>query len=262
MDSYLPLTEISIKRSLLQSLSINSLSLNQVSSPIGIIYQTSIALQLANGNLEKAQQINQTIINKISLVNNQTGLKFIVNQNHFGLLEFLIEQKEINIWLQKLPKLLIKNYSLSLSNHYSTDLKDEFFTLQYAHARCCSLLRLGHLDKLIQLKTLDFNQLAWFWLLPDPIPFAQILWQPKEEKELIEQIIKTIDDIDSVKSMKIAEDLSKAFLKFEQYCRIWGDVKRQNPTLAQARLGLIAIVQFLLRYLLKEKLGLIPLTEL
>lgn len=262
MDSYLPLTELSIKRSLLQSLSINSLSLNQVSSPIGIIYQTSIALQLAKGNLEKAQEINQKIINNINLLNNPTGLKLIANHNSFGFLEFLLEQKEINIWLQILPKLLIKKYSFSLLNYHPTDLKNDIFPLQYAHARCCSLLRLGHLDNLIQLKTLDFNQLAWFWLLPNPIPFKQILWQPKEEKELIEQIIKTIDDIDSVKSMKLAEDLSKAFLKFEQYCRIWGDVKRQNPTLAQARLGLIAIIQFLLRYLLTEKLGLIPLIEL
>ncbi|GFE69844.1 hypothetical protein [Chroococcus sp. FPU101] len=188
MDSCLPLTEPSIKRSLLQYLSISSLSLTQVSSPIGIIYQSSIALQLAKGNLEKAQEINKKIINNISLANNQTGLKFMVNSNHFGLLEFLIEQKEINIWLQILPKLLIENYSFSLLNDHPTDIKNDVFPLQYAHARCCSLLRLGHLDHLIQLKTLDFNQLAWFWLLPEPIPFERILGQQKEEKDLLSKL--------------------------------------------------------------------------
>ncbi|PSF37977.1 hypothetical protein C7H19_08375 [Aphanothece hegewaldii CCALA 016] len=265
----LPLTDLSIERSLeqyllinLSSFNINSLSFYLIHSELGIIYQCSIALKLAKGNLKLAQEINHKIIYNCLVLEAKYQLEIEVFCNNYGLLEFLIKYSEINQWLQKLPELFLANYPLSLFNQHPTDINDEIFLIQYAHARCCSLLRLGHLDHLIQLKTLDFHQLTWFWLSPNLVIFNHIIWQQAEEQELIAQIIKVIDGKDRVNSIKIASDLSNTFLKFEQSCRIWGEVKRQDLTLAQARLGMIAIVQLLLRFGLTEKLGVIPLMEL
>lgn len=270
----LSLTHLSIERSLeqylLQNLSagitINSLSFYSVQSQSGIIYQCPVSIKLAKGNLNKAQAINHQIISSLIFkpvfTEHQVSLKFEVTFTESGLLKLSLDYNEINQWLQRLPKLFLSYYSLSLLNQQPIDINDEFFVLQYAHARCCSLLRSGHLDHLIQLKTLDFYQLAWFWLSPDLILDNQLIWQQTEERELIHQIIKVIDGLDRINSMKLASDLSHAFLKFEQSCRIWGEVKHQSRTLAQSRLGLIAIAQLLLRFLLTEKLGLIPFMQL
>lgn len=266
----LSLTHLSVERSLKQyllqnfstSFKISSLSFYSVQSQGSIIYQCPVAIKLAKGNLNQAKKINHQIISNFIFTYNQVSLNFEVTFTESGLLKFSLDYNEVNQWLQRLPELFLSYYPLSLSNQQPIDINDEFFALQYAHARCCSLLRLGHLDNLIQLKTLDFYQLAWFWLSPDLILCPQMIWQQAEERELIHQIIKVIDGLDSINSMKLALDLSKAFLKFEQSCRIWGEIKRQNRTLAQSRLGLIAIAQLLLRFLLTEKLGLIPFMQL
>ena len=51
-------------------------------------------------------------------------------------------------------------------------------------------------------------------------------------------------------------------LDFDRSCRIWGEVNRQTPELAQARLGLIALTQFLLGWLLQEQMGVSAPVEL
>lgn len=269
----LSLTHCSIERSLEQYMSLASLfNLNYISfykihSPQGIIYQTPLAIQIARGNLEKAQVINQQIISNLkdNYPNAQLALKVITTVHSSGLLEFFFKAHEINKWLQRLPEIFLKSYTLSQFDPELREISDRFFPLQYAHARCCSLLRSGDLDRLIQLQTLNFDQSAWFWLSPNPIPLNEINWLQSEERELIAQIITIIDGIDSLKSiasLKLASNISRSFLRFERYCRIWGEVKRQEISLAQARLGIVAIVQLLLRFLLKEKLGLLPLLEL
>jgi arginyl-tRNA synthetase len=265
----LSITHPSIVRSLKQYLcpipQSDSFPYYCIQSNRGIIYRSAIALQLARGNLEKVREIQQKMLANLISVEAPVKFQFQVTINPSGLLEFFLDRSAINQWLQQLPELLINYYPLSLSGDRPTEIADEFFVIQYAHARCCSLLRSGHLDDLIRLQTLDFHQSVWFWLSPSPLPFQEINWNEPEERELIAQVIETIDGLDSLNSIlarKLAIHLSQAFFKFEQSCRIWGEVKQQYPTLAQARLGLIAIVQLLLRFLLKEELGLIPSMEL
>jgi arginyl-tRNA synthetase len=64
-----------------------------------------------------------------------------------------------------------------------------------------------------------------------------------------------ISDQGQLSCLKLASTLSNALESFYSNCRIWGEVKTQTPKLAQARLGLVAITQGLLRSLLQEKLG-------
>jgi hypothetical protein len=51
-------------------------------------------------------------------------------------------------------------------------------------------------------------------------------------------------------------------LAFTTECRIWGEVKQQKPQLAQARLGIVALVQWCLYKLLQEKLSILAIAEL
>ena len=165
------------------------------------------------------------------------------------------------------------SHGLDIAHQAQLDhtLKDlpNLFPVQYAHARCCSLLRLAHRQGLIQLSDLDFNTPNGQLLQPNPIPWlnddqgahtGQIrlrLVHPAERR-LIAQILDVSDiisDQGQLSCLKLAIALSNAFESFYSSCRIWGEVKTQTPKLAQARLGLVAITQGLLRSLLQEKLG-------
>jgi arginyl-tRNA synthetase len=135
--------------------------------------------------------------------------------------------------------------------------------VQYAHARCCSLLRLAHRQGLIKLKDLDFKTLDWQLLEPNPIPWlnddqAALRLVDPAEKRLIAQILDSRDalsDPGQLSQRKLASALSNEFERFYSNCRIWGEVKIQTPKLAQARLGLVAVTQALLRSLLQDHLG-------
>lgn len=153
---------------------------------------------------------------------------------------------------------------------------DNFFPIQYAHARCCSLLSLAHTQGLIKLRDLDFNTGSWQLIEPNPIPWlnddqgadiGQIrlrLVHPAEQ-HLIGHILDVqdvISDQGQLSGVKLATALSIAFEKFYSSCRIWGEVKSQTPKLAQARLGLVVLTQALLRSLLEDHLGVSAPVEL
>jgi arginyl-tRNA synthetase len=65
-----------------------------------------------------------------------------------------------------------------------------------------------------------------------------------------------------VNYFKLANTLSEAFQIFYSQCRIWGEVKIEQPKLAQARVGLILATQSLLRFILENFLNAIAPLEL
>ena len=146
------------------------------------------------------------------------------------------------------------------------------FTIQYAHARCCSILQLAHTEQLITLQPTDPNLGSALWLAvsPNPIPWLnqQICLYHPAQLALISQLIAILDDLycpkPSTQPMnwyKAALNLSQAFQTFYSQCRIWGEVKSQHTKLAQTRLGLVLITQSVLRLLLLQ-LGIIAPSEL
>jgi len=150
------------------------------------------------------------------------------------------------------------------------------FSIQYAHARCCSLLRLAHREGLIKLKDLDFKTHDWQLVEPNPIPWLNERQEAATtqlilglvhpaERRLIAQILDVSDSIknlDQLKAVKLANSLSEAFEGFYSGCRIWGEVKIHALRLAQARLGLVGVTQGLLRSLLQDQLGVSAPVEL
>jgi arginyl-tRNA synthetase len=237
----------------------------------------------------------------------QIYLEFSVEVVFPGWIHFRVSQQSLATWLQQLIQIpylqsnrldfsslevqtrggvgdeIFYNEGKKLDNNSSDgfdiahqaqlddSLKDlpNLFPVQYAHARCCSLLRLAHRQGLIQLSDLDFNTPIAQLAQPNPIPWlnddqgahtGQIhlrLVHPAE-RCLISQMLD-VSDITShqgqLSCLKLAIALGNAFESFYSRCRIWGEVKTQAPKLAQARLGLVAITQGLLRSLLQEKLG-------
>ena len=143
------------------------------------------------------------------------------------------------------------------------------FQIQYAHARCCSLLRLAHREGLIELSDLECKTRSWQWVKPNPIPWMfddlEMESEPRRlrlghpaERGLIAQLLDGTDRISSLtpaSAIKLAHALSRALETFYSACRIWGEVKTETPQLAQARLGLVAVTQKLLRSLLEDQLG-------
>ncbi|MEB3341344.1 DALR anticodon-binding domain-containing protein [Okeania sp.] len=141
------------------------------------------------------------------------------------------------------------------------------FPIQYSHARCCSLLRMGERDGLITLMLTTPENYSQYWLIQTPkaIPWQKINGELQflhhAEYELIAEIASTLDCIycvsitkKSINWVKVANSLSNAFQTFYRQCRIWGEVKVETPELAKARLGLVLVTQSLLRFLLEEKL--------
>jgi arginyl-tRNA synthetase len=127
------------------------------------------------------------------------------------------------------------------------------FPIQYAHARCCSLVRLGIQEGLIKL------------FISNAIP-----WLDKEEKlrfhnlasyHLINKLVEVVDKLeccdseDSVNWKKVALDLSQVFEAFWCQCRIFGEIKEGSLELAQARLGLVMATRSVLKFLLEKKLN-------
>ncbi|MEH2425348.1 MAG: DALR anticodon-binding domain-containing protein [Nostoc sp.] len=151
---------------------------------------------------------------------------------------------------------------------------NSLFAVQYAHARCCSLVLLAHREGLIKLREPVPNSSPVFWSVsaPNPIPWLTsdggLRLNHPDERRLIGELVQVVDNIEcpdisgSVKWEKVALNLSQAFEKFWSNCRIWGEVKITSPELAQARLGLLMATQSVLRYVLKENLGVFAPLEL
>jgi hypothetical protein len=152
------------------------------------------------------------------------------------------------------------------------------FKVQYAHARCCSLLRLAHRQSLINLSDLDSitPNWEWQWMEPNPIPWLdgnpemeseplRLRLEHPAERELIAHFLDGIEQLTPptpARALELAKALSYGFEKFYSACRIWGEVKTETPQLAQTRLGLVAITQKLLRSLLQDQLNVTAPIEL
>lgn len=235
---------ISNSNELLLNFTASDISLSPLKSHIG--YRCAIALQLA-----RQQDFSSLIIAEQIGANLKTICpEFTILVKDSGWIEFQVSDRALAIWLQPIfQKISCPKKELL------KEIVPNLFAIQYTHARCCSLLRLGEREELIQLDEI------LKWKHPYPISWLDEkdnfrLIHPIE-KNLIGQFLEVVDALDRNKTdwNKLATQLSKAVLECDRDCRIFGDVKRNNRELSQARLGLYAIARLLLQKLLEEKLG-------
>ncbi|MGK7875905.1 MAG: DALR anticodon-binding domain-containing protein [Xenococcaceae cyanobacterium] len=236
----------------------------------GVVYRCAIAFGLASVQKLSPEAIAHQLVTFLptiaSNLNNQPLLDFTVRVVNPGWIDFELSDRALAVWLQQLPQITSVHPPSSEvgSREESFEFVSNLFPIQYAHARCCSLLRLGHREGLIGLHDQDFSQPVWQWVEPNPIPWfnphpehGNFQLVHPTERHLILQLLAVIEALDSSEEgnwVKLAADLSKAMLDFYRSCRIWGEIKKETPALAQARLGLIAVTQFLLRGLMQEQI--------
>ena len=198
----------------------------------------------------------------------QIWQNFTVQTAEPGWIYLQLSDRGVAIWLQSLigsQILLSDSTNLSSSTPLSLDPSKQavlnsvpnirnstsIFSLLHTHARCCSLRRLANQTGIICLDRADATESLIFpWLNPES---SQLRCQHPAEQQLISQLVNTLDQLSLLKQRdrKLAQALSQDFQSFHAACRIWGEGRTDLP-LAQTRLGLVWIVQKVMRSLLAD----------
>lgn len=254
-----------------------------------VLYVSGIALQLSGTMnippLEIATALSSKLVvdvaNLVCRGKSSPGVAvsqdFTVQVVPPGWIHLELTDSAIAAWLQSLSQVDLGRWgdeetTTQPPNHPTTSPplsgSSRLFAVQYAHARCCSLLRLAHSEGLIMLKEPepDNSPRVFLAVAPNPIPWLncdqKLRFCHPAERALIAQLVGLVDSLyypcpsrQTVDWEKAALNLSQAFQTFYSCCRIWGEVKIQTLHLAQARLGLIIITQAVLRLLLQDMCG-------
>ncbi len=242
---------------LLSNFGQQGLSVSRLSSVTPITYRCAIAMQLSRHCSLSPWQISQQVFSFLETqLTSDNGefpqLTLTMKLVEPGWLDFQVSDRALAFWLQFLGEGMLKQpKSPKISSN-----TENLFPIEYTYARCCSLLRLGEQQGLISLHSKTLADLSWPWKDPNPIPWLtdthQLRLQDRTALVLLSQIIITVDRFVNHASEswnKLATQLSESVLNFERYCRIFGELAQNNPQLAQARLGLIAVSQHLLKWL-------------
>ena len=180
----------------------------------------------------------------------------------------------IVIWLEKLTAAITRKSNQQLLHFYSkkSEKLDSLFPLQYIYGRCDSLLNLGEREGLICLRKEPISDIKWQIAKPFPLKWADsrghLYLSHPAEKDLLWYICLMMDYLAEEKQdnllhwIKLAQDISQVWLQFTANCSFCGKVRQQNPELATARLGLIALTQWCLQAILISRLNLTPLKEI
>ena len=246
-------------------------------SLLNIVYRCAIAFPLANywhlSPLTVAQNLQEFLPTNDVISKTQPILGFKVQVVSPGWIDFYLSDRALAVWLEEVVGWVSRDgrageqRGRGAEGAEGAERDENLFVIQYAHARSCSLLRLGHQEKLIKIKY-KYS----VWEIVKPIKFAWvdaqgIFWlkHPMEKRLLIKLLMVVEELITSshkIKWAKLAHNLSEAFLDFWAECRIYGEIKQKTPKLAQARLGLVALVQYFLYRILRDKLHVSPRTKL
>jgi arginyl-tRNA synthetase len=226
-----------------------------------VLYISGIALQLAKAYQLDASVIASQIVSHF-LRNCDAYFRVKVVESawiHVQVADSLVADCFQGVIEGTEERACVLPFSISLA-------ADSLFSVQYAHARCCSLLKLGQREGLIQIN----QQLRIPWLVDHQMGDGEPKFRLTDlvSRRLIGELVTALDDFayldrtDMRHWQKTAISISKAFEDFWRNCRIWGEVKMDSPELAVARLGLVLVTQVVLQFLLEEKLGISALQEL
>ncbi|MCY7385823.1 MAG: hypothetical protein LH628_25310 [Microcoleus sp. CAN_BIN18] len=247
--------------------------LNRGKNRARVLYVSAIALKWAKTWQQTPQAIAAQLVETLEPL---CCPNFTVKVTAAGIIEFELTDAGLAFWLQRLAQTKLPIPESQILS--PVVCADRLFPIQYSHARCCSLLRMAHRDRLISIAQPDVATAPQIWSLtaPNPIPWVdegdRLRLVHPAERNLISQLITVLDNLapifgnfrheKPVNYLTIANSLSQAFQTFYSQCRIWGEVKTETPKLAQARLGLVLATQSLLRFILEELLNAVAPLEL
>ena len=219
--------------SLSSQLSISRLSFSRLKQN----YRCYFALELNRDPRSQEEVFRQLLTPK----QGEPSLEFLLKLTSSNCLDFLLCDHSLVLWLNY----LLSNFS-ELQVKINSQEQPDFF-LHYVHARCCSLLRLGEQEGLIKQDFSRWSQVSWSYLTSS------------QEKIFFWQLLE-LSEIEITHSS--LRKLAQATLDVERYCRIWGDVQKDNPNLSKTRLALFALSRDLLAYLVRTQFEVDLWTEL
>ena len=239
--------------------------LSKGKSEIKISYISGVALQLSKSHNSQAMNVASSIASHLSA---NCSDDFLVEVLPPGLIEMEVSDLVLVAWLQR----FVDSWRGKSIDFNSSALKagcvkavmseksDSVFSIQYVHARCCSLLRLAQHEKLIDTNNFSSESIPWF------NSYGILCLNHQAERRLINCLVKLVDELEpaiarSLKWEGAALSLVKAFESFWSTCRIYGTLTT-TPELAVARLGLVMATQSVLKFLLEEKLDISACSEL
>jgi arginyl-tRNA synthetase len=247
-----------------------------------VFYISGVALQLGKSHNAVPWEIANAIASHIS---NNCGKALLVEIVAPGSIHIELTHGLLAAWLQSvalgesqssLNFIGIKSQLPDKGERIKSYNPSRLFSIQYAHARCYSLILLAHREGLIKLKApLSASSESWHLgslVVTEALPWLnsdrQLRLHHPAESRLIMELVKTVDELECAEDAgkvnweKVGWDLSQAFEAFWCQCRIWGEVKTNSPELAQARLGLVMATQSVLRILLIVKLRIVAPVDL
>jgi hypothetical protein len=206
--------------------------------------------------------------------------------NEAGYMYFQLTPAAIEQWLDYLDRLPPLDLAAAPAHRHITGTSGSALAI-YVHARCCSLLKLAQREKSIAITT-DWRIDPPNWLLHcrenQQLAGSSGIFDLPVERQLIQTLMAVVDAIYTDYSQsssfiatnssdrrssrptpnwsRLTIDLAQSWLAFHRDCRIFGEIKLQNPHLAIARCGLTAIVRRYLQILLEGYLGVSAVEEL
>ena len=170
--------------------------LNRSKDSARVLYVSAIALKLAKTWQQTPQAIAAQLAETLEPL---CCPNFTVKAAPAGIIELELTDAGLGFWLQRLAqtKLPVPE-SRILSAVVGAD---RLFPIQYSHARCCSLLRMAHRDRLISIAQPDVATAPQIWSLvaPNPIPWLdkgdRLRLVHPAERSLISQLIAVLDNL-------------------------------------------------------------------
>ncbi|MGJ3246834.1 MAG: DALR anticodon-binding domain-containing protein [Elainellaceae cyanobacterium] len=278
-----------------------SVPMNRLKDSQNLCYVSAIAFKLSNlvknSPLELAQRLTALLSDadapiRISALTTSSNIwqHTHVSWTHPGWIHLQIGDRGLAEWLTLLtnplialgdrPRIFRKTQDrLPGFAGYDSELFQKsniLFEIQYIHARCCSLLKLGDREGLICLGAVhhaasppSLNHINIHIADPTPIPWLNadktLRFDHPAERALMIRLIATWDSLHDCspshppsqldRSVKLAHQLSQAFQAFYQACRMFGDETTNDLSRVQARLGITLATQRVLRLILENRLG-------
>lgn len=203
-----------------------------------------------------------------------------VSATETGLIQLELTDWAIAQWLGWLLQANFSPVQLAVAAQSELTQSPEFcFSLQYSHARCCSLLRLAHESEIITLASIEEQSPQWEWLQPTPIHWLgpqlhqsnvtnpenlnlsaqpQLLLQHVTERQLIKVLFAAADALQRAapRSPKqwtaLATATVSAFQAFHRDRPLWAARPIGYRSTLQAQFGLIMATQRVLLHLLNK----------
>ncbi|BAZ15859.1 arginyl tRNA synthetase anticodon binding protein [Calothrix sp. NIES-4071] len=211
-----------------------------------VLYISEIAFKLAKVYGTSASVIANQVVSHFCDCKENFMFKAVE-----GLIHIEVGDSVIAVFLQS----LVEQHSFpTLPHSHTPRLRNSHtasFSIQYAHARCCSLLLIALHSGLISFE----RPLQISWLDSQ----GKLRFNSDESQRLIANLVEVVDDLVCVDRPDAywhskALNLSQALICFWRHTRIWSEVK-VKPELVRTHIGLIVATQQILRLLLEEKLN-------